>query len=56
MIVAQHGGEALAALEKGQFDVVLMDLQMPEMDGFEALRGDSQPRGRAAAGTCRSSR
>src|SRR5262249_54012201 len=38
VVVAQHGGEAVAALENGAFDVVLMDLQMPEMDGFEALR------------------
>ena len=38
MVVAPHGREALAALEFGRFDVVLMDLQMPEMDGFEALR------------------
>ncbi|HXJ94062.1 MAG TPA: two-component regulator propeller domain-containing protein [Terriglobia bacterium] len=31
-----NGREALAALENGDFDVALMDLQMPEMDGFEA--------------------
>ncbi len=34
--VAETGKEALKSLQELEFDVVLMDLQMPEMNGFEA--------------------
>ncbi len=33
-----NGQEALAALEKGNYELVLMDVQMPVMDGFQATR------------------
>ena len=35
--IVNHGGEALAALQRDSFDLVLMDLQMPVMDGIEAV-------------------
>jgi PAS domain S-box-containing protein len=36
VVVAENGRDALAALDRESFDLVLMDVQMPEMDGFEA--------------------
>jgi len=32
--VAGDGREAVEAVHKGSFDVMLMDVQMPEMDGY----------------------
>ena len=38
VIVAAHGVEALDQLENSEFDLVLMDCNMPVMDGYEASR------------------
>jgi two-component system, sensor histidine kinase and response regulator len=36
VVLASNGREAVAAVEGGGIDLVLMDVQMPEMDGFAA--------------------
>lgn len=38
MAATGNGKEAVAALQNDRFDVVLMDIDMPEMDGISATR------------------
>ena len=38
VVVAKNGREALESMERQKFDVALMDVQMPELDGLEAIR------------------
>ena len=38
VVTAENGKECLQALTEGEFDLVLMDIQMPVMNGEEALR------------------
>jgi two-component system sensor histidine kinase/response regulator len=49
VVVAENGKQAVARFEAESFDMILMDVQMPEMDGFEATAAIR--RREAASGT-----
>jgi Amt family ammonium transporter len=54
--IVENGRKAVVAALGGRFDLVLMDSQMPEMDGFEAtkiIRQREAERGAAAGGAAR---
>jgi two-component system, sensor histidine kinase and response regulator len=51
VMVVNDGREAVAALEREEFDAVLMDVHMPELDGFQATRAIRQRERRAGGHT-----
>jgi len=50
VVVAGNGRAALAAISQQNFDIVLMDVQMPELDGLEATRILRQTEGSSGKG------
>jgi len=38
LTIAENGFEAIKLFEENEFDLILMDVQMPEMDGIEATK------------------
>ncbi len=52
VVLAKNGREAISAIERDVFDVVLMDVQMPEVGGFEATEA-IRARERATGGHVR---
>lgn len=49
--VTNNGKEALEAFQRDSFDIVLMDLQMPEMDGFQATAAIREMESKSGAHT-----
>ena len=52
--LANNGREALRLAEEGGFDLLLLDVHMPELDGFQVVQAIRE-RERTAGGTCPSS-